>query len=116
MKLGIAFALVLAAGLAGPAAAQSRTGYTNADANLRTGPDSGYPRIKAVPYGERVEIHGCINDWSWCDVEWRRDRGWMAAAFLETDLNGRRVVVVDNGPNLAWPILTFALTAYWYDH
>jgi uncharacterized protein YraI len=116
MKLGIAFAFVLAAGLTGPAAAQSHIGYTNTDANLRTGPDSGYPPIETVPYGERLVIHGCINDWSWCDVEWRRDRGWMAAAYLETDLNGQRVVVIDNRPSLAWPILTFALTAYWYDH
>ena len=50
-------------------------GYVRQDASLRSGPDAGYPEVAWVREGESLWIHGCIDDWSWCDVSWYDRRG-----------------------------------------
>lgn len=110
-------AVSLAALLAAPTAlAQSDRAYTNTSANLRAGPDAGYPRIVTIPGGSSVQVYGCINDWSWCDVAWRGERGWMSAALLDYDYSGRRVGVSSYGAQLGLPILSFVFDSYWNDH
>lgn len=118
MKRIMMAAVLLAASLAAaPAAlAQARTGYAAVNANLRAGPDSGYPRIGAVPAGAALDIYGCIDDWSWCDVQWRGERGWISAGLIEYDYSGRRVAVYDYGARIGLPILAFSLDAYWGSH
>lgn len=110
-------AVSLAALLAAPAAlAQSDRGYTNTNANLRAGPDAGYPRIETIPGGSPVQVYGCINDWSWCDVAWRGERGWLSAALLDYDYSGRRVHVSGYGAQIGLPVLSFVFDSYWNDH
>ncbi|MCD7099206.1 SH3 domain-containing protein [Stenotrophomonas sp. MMGLT7] len=110
-------ALSLAALLAAPTAlAQSDRGYTNTNANLRAGPDAGYPRIATIPGGSPVQVYGCINDWSWCDVAWRGERGWLSAALLDYDYSGRRVHVSGYGAQIGLPVLSFVFDSYWNDH
>lgn len=111
-----AMALMLALAPALPAAAQTFVGYTNTNANLRAGPDSGYPRVTTIPYGAQVVVYGCVQDWAWCDTDWNGQRGWVAGAYIDTDYQNSRVHVVDYGARIGWPILTFGLSAYWYDH
>jgi uncharacterized protein YraI len=105
-------------GLCGAASAASAQdiAWTATHANLRTGPDSGYPRILTVPAGEAVEVLGCIDDWSWCDIYWRGERGWISAGLLEYDYSGNRVDVYDYGAYTGWPVVTFVLGSYWHDH
>lgn len=109
---------VLCIGLAaaGGAQAQSNVGYATSNANLRAGPDTGYPRVSTVPAGAALDIYGCVDDWSWCDVQWRGERGWMSAGLIEYERNGSRYYVDDRGAWLGLPILTFALDIYWADH
>ena len=88
------------------------------DASLRSGPDAGYPEVAWVREGESLWIHGCIDDWSWCDVSWydRRGgeyRGWMSAGLIDYDYFGDRVDVYDYGPGLGLPVLGFSLELYW---
>lgn len=90
--------------------------YTTARVNLRTGPDAGYPRIVTLPAGERVDIYGCINDWSWCDVRWNRERGWVSAGLLDYSYQNQRYGIYDYGPQLGLPILTFVIGNYWGSH
>jgi uncharacterized protein YraI len=117
MKRLIFCGLLLAAvAVAGTAQAQTRTGYTVSNANLRAGPDVGYPRVSALPGGVPVDIYGCVDDWSWCDVQWRGERGWISAGLLEYDDSGRRMDVYSSGASIGLPILAFALGAYWSDH
>jgi uncharacterized protein YraI len=105
-------------GLCGAASAASAQdiAWTATHANLRTGPDSGYPRILTVPAGEAVEVLGCVDDWSWCDIYWRGERGWVSAGLLEYDYSGNRVDVYDYGVYTGWPVVTFVLGSYWHDH
>ena len=113
LRLGLALL-----GLCGAvfAASAQDIAWTTAHANLRTGPDSGYPRIVTVPAGSAVEVFGCVDDWSWCDIDWRGERGWMSAGLLEYDDSGNRVDVYDYGVYTGWPVVTFVLGSYWHDH
>ncbi|MFT4256851.1 MAG: SH3 domain-containing protein [Pseudoxanthomonas sp.] len=116
MKKFAATVLAALGMLAVPAIASAETAYTNASVNLRTGPDADYPRIVTLRAGQRVEIYGCINDWSWCDVETGRERGWISSAYLDYDYRGRRVGVSRYGAEIGLPILSFILGTYWDDH
>ncbi|MFT4197612.1 MAG: SH3 domain-containing protein [Pseudoxanthomonas sp.] len=109
-------ALLAAAAFAPAALAQVHPGYTNRSANLRSGPDVGYPRILTLPPGAPVTIFGCVDDWSWCDVQYRGERGWLSAGLLDFDDHGRRVGVDRYGADIGLPILTFALGLYWSEH
>lgn len=107
---------LLLVGAALAPAAQAYTGYTRSSANLRTGPDTGYPRIVTLPAGTPVEIYGCVDDWSWCDVMWRGERGWLSGGLIDYSWTGQRVVVQNYGPQLGLPVLAFAFDAYWGSH
>ncbi len=114
MMLG-ALALVASAFSAQTAAAAERA-YITSSVNLRTGPDAGYPRIVTLSSGENVQVFGCVNDWSWCDVATRYERGWVSSSYLDYDDGGRRTRIYGNGPRLGLPILTFVLGTYWDAH
>ncbi|MBO9716875.1 MAG: SH3 domain-containing protein [Pseudoxanthomonas sp.] len=113
LRLG---AVLLALCGAASAASAQDIAWTTTHANLRTGPDSGYPPILTVPAGEAVEVLGCIDDWSWCDIYWDGERGWISAGLLEYDDSGNRVDVYDHGVYTGWPIVTFVFGSYWHDH
>ncbi|WDS36143.1 SH3 domain-containing protein [Pseudoxanthomonas sp.] len=98
-----------------PAEASERA-YLTSSANLRTGPNADYPRIVSVSSGTRVEVFGCIDDWSWCDIATRGERGWVSASYLDYDNGGRRTRIYGNGASLGLPVLTFVLGTYWDAH
>jgi uncharacterized protein YraI len=98
---------------AGQAAAEPLPGYITGNVNLRTGPGTGYPRVTTLPVGAAVVIEGCLAGWTWCDVAYGDLRGWVAGSYVASDYEGQRVRVVDYGPQLALPIVTFTLGTYW---
>jgi uncharacterized protein YraI len=106
-------ALVLCAPLAAQAAAE---GWVVDDISLQAGPDPSYPSIVELNAGTPVSIQGCVNGWTWCDVIAGADRGWVPGTFLEEDVGGQRVVVIDNGPRIGIPIVNFSLGLYWDQH
>jgi uncharacterized protein YraI len=116
MKRLALLAILIVAGWAGAASAQQFIGYATVNANLRAGPDVGYPRVSAVPSGAQLQIFGCLDSWSWCDVQWGPERGWMSAGLIASDFGGSRVIVYDNGPRLGLPFVTFALDVYWRNY
>ena len=107
LLLGIGLALVL------PAASLAETAYTRKDVHLRAGPSRDYPVVTEVPGGAPVYINGCVDDWTWCDVSLGDDRGWIYAGNLEYPYHNRRVIVLDNGPIIGFPIVTFSVGPYW---
>lgn len=116
MKRLILFVLLLAVTWSGAAFAQSFFGWSTVNANLRAGPDIGYPRVATIPAGARLQIFGCLDGWSWCDVQWGPNRGWISAGLVESDFGGSRVIVYDNGPRLGFPFVTFGFDLYWNSH
>ena len=116
MKRLLLLAAVFLAVSTAPASAQSFYGYATVNANLRAGPDAGYPRVATVPAGARLQIFGCLDGWYWCDVAWGPERGWISAGLIASDFGGGRVIVYDNGPRLGLPFVTFSLGLYWDDY
>jgi len=102
-------ALLLAA--AGIASAQNA--YTSRPMNVRAGPNREYPLVAQVDAGAPLDVNGCLNDWSWCDVSFDGNRGWMYAGGISFLYQGGRVPLYSYGPRLGLPIVTFSLGAYW---
>lgn len=111
MKRILAAAAVLLA-LGGSAVAQQR-GYVTTDVNLRAGPGTAYPVVVILEGGTPLGIYGCIDDYSWCDVDWRGNRGWIAARYLGYDYRGRRVDFYEYAPTIGVPIVAFSFDDYW---
>jgi uncharacterized protein YraI len=102
-------ALLLA--LCGIASAQNA--YTARPMNLRAGPNREYPMVVQVDAGAPLNVYGCLDGWSWCDVAFEGNRGWMYGGGISFVYNGGRVPLYSYGPQLGLPIITFSLGAYW---
>jgi len=104
------FGLVLLAAL-GIASAQNA--YTARPMNVRAGPNRDYPLVAQVDAGTPLDVHGCLDGWSWCDVSFDGNRGWMYGGGISFEYNGGRVPLYSYGPQLGLPIITFSLGTYW---
>jgi uncharacterized protein YraI len=97
MKILIAAAVALTAGLALPASASAdhrRTsadyGRTSAGTSMRYGPSREYRRFAYIPRGGRVYVRRCTPRYAWCEVRYRRRTGWINAYYLVDGRYGRR--------------------------
>lgn len=110
--LGTAIALALAA----PLFAFANDAYIVSDISLQSGPDQEYPPIGDLQAGTEVDVQGCIEGYSWCDVIVGGDRGWVPGSFVEEEYNNQPVYLVDYGPRIGLPIVTFSIGTYWDSH
>lgn len=102
-------ALLLAAfGIAG-----AQNAFTSRPMNVRAGPNREYPLVAQLGPGSPLDVHGCLSDWSWCDVSSDGNRGWVYAGGLSFVYQGERVPLYSYAPSLGLPIITFSLGAYW---
>lgn len=99
-----------------PVIALAARGYVTSDVNMRAGPGTGYPVVDLIPADAHVIIHGCLNDYAWCDVSWRGDRGWVSADYLDYFYRNRYVYFPDYVNVIDAPIVTFSLGTYWNDY
>jgi len=99
-----------------PAAARAADAYVTATVNLRAGPDIGYPRVDIIPVGYAINIYGCTTGWTWCDVGYRGDRGWIAGSFIEFYDNGYYRPLPQYGVQVGIPIVTFSINLYWSNY
>src|SRR4051812_4094628 len=105
MKRALGLAIALAVGA--PVAAYAIDGYVVSDITLQAGPDTEYPPIENLSAGTEVDIQGCIEGFSWCDVTVGEDRGWVPGSFLEQEYDNQPVYVVDYGPRIGIPVVSF---------
>lgn len=102
--------LLLAAG----SIASAQDAYTARPMNLRAGPNREYPLVEQLDAGSPLEVHGCLDSWSWCDVSAEDGtRGWLYAGGISFVYQGGRVPVYSYGPQLGLPIVTFSIGSYW---
>lgn len=74
-------ALLAAAVLvASASAAMAAPGVVTGNANVRSGPGTGYSVISSVHYGQYVEIEYCSGNW--CHVSKPGRDGWVSAGYL----------------------------------
>ncbi len=108
--LTLGFAAVV---LASPFAATAQEAYTTRSVNVRGGPDTTYPPVAVLWPGAPVQVMGCLDDWSWCDIVFGDDRGWVYAPYLNYVYQGRRVPFYTYAPSFGVPIVTYSLRSYW---
>ena len=111
----VGLALAAAVPMATPAAAQSQ-GWVVTNVNMRSGPGTEYPPILVVPAGAPVTVFGCLEGYGWCDVAFEDARGFVAGSLLSFEYQNVRRPVVEIGPQLALPIISFSLGNYWDSH
>ena len=100
-----------------PAAAMAaQPGFTTTGLNLRAGPGFDFPVVDRLPPGAHVRIRGCLAGYTWCDLVWRGEYGWAPGDNLAFLYGGRRVLVLDYGPEIGLPIVGFSVDTYWRRH
>ena len=98
-----------------PAVAEARPGVVRNSGLLRAGPDNSFPAIRNLRKGQRVEVFGCLQRRSWCDIQVRSTRGWYPGNRLSLYTGRRYVRVTDPGVS-GLVILSFVLQDYWGHH
>lgn len=78
----IAYVAMLVVCLSLPAAAQVMQSRTTADLNHRLGSGTQYGIIGVIPRGQWVQVVGCTNPVSWCQVSYANRTGWVSASYL----------------------------------
>jgi uncharacterized protein YraI len=109
-------AIAAAAAFAAPAAAMARPGFVTTKLYIRAGPSTSFPVVDTLPSGARVDIHGCLSGYTWCDVSWRGERGWVAARYLDFVYRGRRVFLPEYAVEVGFPIVSFSVGSYWNNY
>lgn len=93
--------------------ASAQDAYTARPMNVRAGPNRDYPLVAQLDAGAPLDVHGCLDDWSWCDVSFDDNRGWVYAGGISFVYEGQRVPLYSYGPHLGLPVITFSLMTYW---
>src|ERR1700754_4998347 len=102
-----------AAFLAFAAAAQSQNAMTTEPADLYAGPDDSYPVVAQLDPNSPIQVFGCLDDWSWCDVGAGDLRGWMYSPDITYGYEGGYVPLYSYAPSLGIAIVPFSLDVYW---
>ncbi|AGT07535.1 DUF1236 domain-containing protein [Paracoccus aminophilus] len=79
-------ALAMSGAMSGAAMA-STTAVANTDLNIRNFPDATGEIVGMITSGDSVVVNGCIEDDSWCKVEYGATRGWAAGDYLNVTAN-----------------------------
>lgn len=112
LKPLLSIAVIAAATLAAPAVASASPAQVTANVNLRTGPGTQYYPIMLLPAGTPLELYGCLQGYTWCDVSYGRERGWVSSRYISTFYSGP---VYRPRPYAPVPFLTFNF-GYWDNH
>ncbi len=117
-RIALAAAVAIAtwaAAMQSPVEAQPArpNGYPVTNVNLRAGPGTYYPAILVVPARAPISILGCLGDYTWCDVIFQGNRGWMRSIYLQGWYRGYYYSLRDYAPRLGYRVVSFDIGPYW---
>lgn len=90
-----------------PAAALALPATVLTDVALRTGPGPAYPIIGTIDRQAIVEVEGCVDAATWCQVSWNGRTGWTYASYLAHETQGRVVVLPDARTQVQVPTIVY---------
>jgi uncharacterized protein YraI len=100
-------ALAITATLAMSTSAFALPGTAMTDLALRAGPGPMHPVIGTINANAVVEIEGCIDTGTWCQVAWNGQRGWAHASYLGHQMQGQTVVLPQARQQVQIPTVTY---------
>jgi uncharacterized protein YraI len=95
------------------AAALAQNAITTAQSDLYAGPDNAYPVVAQLDPNTPVQVMGCLDDWSWCDVSIEDARGWMYSPDITYYYEGGYVPLYSYAPSLGIAVVPFSVDVYW---
>ena len=93
--------------------ALAENAITNEPASVRAGPDDSYPEVAQLDADAPIQVMGCLDDWSWCDVTFDGNRGWMYSPDITYEYQGGYVPFYTYAPAFSIPVVSFTVDAYW---
>jgi len=94
-------------------AALAENALTTDTASVRAGPDDSYPEVAVLDADSPIQVMGCLDDWSWCDVTFDGNRGWLYSPDITYEYEGGYVPFYTYAPAFSVPVVTFTVDAYW---
>ena len=107
-RLGMGAAL-----LALCAGAWAQNAMTTTPTDLYAGPDDSYPEVAELDSNTPVQVYGCLDDWSWCDVGYEDARGWLYSPDITYLYEGGYVPLYQYAPSLGIAVVPFSVDVYW---
>ena len=96
--------------------ATAQNAMTSDSAGVYAGPDSSYPEVAQLDADTPIQVMGCLDDWSWCDVAFEGNRGWLYSPDITYQYQGGYVPLYSYAPGLGVPVVAFSFDAYWGSH
>jgi len=116
MRKIIALAGVACLALAASAANASTTTtiwFVPGSVDLRAGPDETFPVVATIPPNAHMDLEGCLSGYTWCDVSWNDERGWVSGRNIEAINQNKTVDLTDLAPEVKVPVVTYNTASYW---
>jgi uncharacterized protein YraI len=95
------------------AVAVAQNAMTTASADLYAGPDDAYPVVAELDSNTPIQVMGCLDDWSWCDVAVSDGRGWLYSPDITYLYEGGYVPLYSYAPSLGIAVVPFSVDVYW---
>jgi uncharacterized protein YraI len=88
IKALASIALVIGLGVIAATPALAFPAFSSSRLNLRSGPGEEFPIVGVMERNVRVEMTGCLQDWSWCVVTVAGVPGWVFSKYVVVDVQG----------------------------
>ncbi|SDE93999.1 SH3 domain-containing protein [Limimaricola pyoseonensis] len=92
--------------LALPAFAQA-TASATADLNIRSGAGPAHEVVGMIPAGQEVEVSGCLEPATWCEVTHDGVTGWASGGYLTAIIDTTPVVIYESADAAGITTITY---------